>query len=561
MVDFREIFFSSFLIFLSISSVHGDTVSIEYDSNKHTFTIIDGKVSEKYVAIGNFSDSTNSTGWANLSISTNASYSNDIQARAAGIAEGYLTRNMISLSWRNTVAGYCDPKNMSPYCLRLLGYVQKNFAWMADQIRKYPEDPIFHQASLYLYQLDGLMNGYTATSSFISRPATILPITADSAIFKFILFQIGGDLEDLEVALQKEDRKHVLGSGSCSALIKLLPKNKDIYFAHDTWNTYQSMLRILKKYDFPFSMGKGKIPGTTMSFSSSPGVLYSGDDFYVINSRLVTMETTNGNSNPDLNENIRPIGTLFEGIRTMIANRLATSGKSWSQIFSKYNSGTYNNQWMVLDYSKFTRGQPLPDTGLLYVLEQLPGYVEYDDVTHVLKNHTYWASYNVPFFPKIYKMSGLEPMVKKYGDWFTHDKTARANIFRRDHHNVKDVDSMTKLMRYNNFKDDPLSKCNCTPPYSAENAISARSDLNPAKGKYPFGALGHRDHGATDMKMTTSTLSMTLDFYAIAGPTHDPLPPFDWSKADFGATTPHFGQPTVFKFDRIVTSWTKQYFL
>ena len=55
--------------------------------------------------------------------------------------------------------------------------------------------------------------------------------------------------------------------------------------------------------------------------------------------------------------------------------------------------------------------------------------------------------------------------------------------------------------RYNDFQHDPLARCNCTPPYSAENAISARCDLNPADGTYPFGALGHRSHGGTDMKV------------------------------------------------------------
>ena len=57
------------------------------------------------------------------------------------------------------------------------------------------------------------------------------------------------------------------------------------------------------------------------------------------------------------------------------------------------------------------------------------------------------------------------------------------------------------LCRYNNFQHDPLSACNCTPPYSAENAISARSDLNPANGVYPFSALGHRSHGGVDSKV------------------------------------------------------------
>ncbi len=66
--------------------------------------------------------------------------------------------------------------------------------------------------------------------------------------------QINGDLEDLESALQADHHtdKAMVGSGHCSALIKLLPQYKDVYVAQDTWTTYQSMLRILKKYDLHY---------------------------------------------------------------------------------------------------------------------------------------------------------------------------------------------------------------------------------------------------------------------------------------------------------------------
>lgn len=123
------------------------------------------------------------------------------------------------------------------------------------------------------------------------------------------------------------------------------------------------------------------------------------------------------------------------------------------------------------------------------------------DMTSVLKSQGYWPSYNVPYFPEVFNLSGQWDNVKKYGDWFTYQKNPRAQIFKRDQAKVTDIDSLRTLMRYNDFKNDPLSKCNCTPPYSAENAISSRNDLNPPDGKYPFKALSFRSHGGTDMKV------------------------------------------------------------
>jgi hypothetical protein len=53
-----------------------------------------------------------------------------------------------------------------------------------------------------------------------------------------------------------------------------------------------------------------------------------------------TQETTIGNSNPAIYKYVTK-STVLEGIRTMVANRMATTGNNWAETFSQYNSGTY----------------------------------------------------------------------------------------------------------------------------------------------------------------------------------------------------------------------------
>lgn len=54
-----------------------------------------------------------------------------------------------------------------------------------------------------------------------------------------------------------------------------------------------------------------------------------------------------------------------------IANAMATSGREWGELVAFNNSGTYCNQYMVVDLKLFRPGEELqPD--LLWVIEQVP---------------------------------------------------------------------------------------------------------------------------------------------------------------------------------------------
>ena len=70
--------------------------------------------------------------------------------------------------------------------------------------------------------------------------------------------QVEGDLDGLEQALGRKTPSKMFGSGSCSALVKLLPGNKDLLISHDTWGSYNSMLRLFKFYNLPFYLQPSK---------------------------------------------------------------------------------------------------------------------------------------------------------------------------------------------------------------------------------------------------------------------------------------------------------------
>lgn len=128
--------------------------------------------------------------------------------------------------------------------------------------------------------------------------------------------------------------------------------------------------------------------------------------------------------------------------------------------------------------------------------------IVYKDITSYLNENRYYASYNIPFFKKTTEVSGFEKKAKEFY-WFSWNDCPRAKIFKRDHEKVIDLETLKGLMRYNDYQHEPFSRCNCTPPYTAEAAVSARGDLNPANGTYPLPGMGHVNHGALDYKVSS----------------------------------------------------------
>ena len=158
-------------------------------------------------------------------------------------------------------------------------------------------------------------------------------------------------------------------------LIKHLPEQDEMYVAHNTWHEYTAMsYRVLKKYNLPYrrlAKTEERVAAETATMSSYVGTIFSLDDFMTLSSGLVTTETSLFVYDSSLFEASQPRGQVFEPARVMAANRLARDGREWTEMASQFNSGTYNNQWMVVDMSKVSGGRL--DDGALWVMEQLPG--------------------------------------------------------------------------------------------------------------------------------------------------------------------------------------------
>jgi hypothetical protein len=320
------------------------------------------------------------------------------------------------------------------------------------------------------------------------------------------------------------------GFERCSATAVLTANYSDIFMGHSTWMIYSFMNRVYKI--IYTDLQDPALKARAHSFSSYPGVLCSQDDYYMASSGIGMIQTTNGMYNNSQYDLITP-QMLLTWPRIRTAQSLASNGQQWSEIVGRYFSGTYTNQYIVVDFNQFTPGQPLGE-GMLHIVEEITSTYHWADETQMLERG-YWPSYNVPFFKDIYKLSGYPAVVQLYGTDESYDLAPRAKIFRRDITNVTSLDSFKYLMQYNDYQHDVFSEG------SASNGIMARNDLLTTKP---------RASGGYDTKVTNYELFKKLQCHARSGPTTQGQPPFSWTN-EF-ASSPHAGQPYTYNFSFVI---------
>jgi hypothetical protein len=468
----------------------------------------------------------------------------------SGFLEGSLTSLQVYQhykSWYDYQFGSNTPTNETMNFL--LQQYEYSLKLIEEKKLSSPSCPYYNRLGQVMSQFQGMLDGinYGAETD------------QSMSLMDLLLLEAAGDLYDIIPATNPDQFKLQVGklskvdffdewhkAVSCSALIKMKDDASDVFAGQTTWTSYQNMLRIYKNYN----MGDGEYMS---SHSSKPGVIYSKDDFYSLpreDQSLVVMETTNGVINKNLYDLVTP-ESLLTWQRIPIANSLSLNGKDWTNIFAKHNSGTYCNQYMVVDMKLFVPGEgPLQD--FLWIIEVAPGITESQDVTEkFISNGNYWPSFNLPYQEFVYIATGFQSAYEEYGDSYSYVNCTRSKMFARDQIDIKSENDFSKEMRYNKWQTDPLSNGD------ASAAISSRKDLK-ASGASAGGGIDSKVTSFMRMKQSLKCdkedcKSLVL---AEAGPTHDDQVPFQWSTSPWNDRV-HLGQPDIFDFEYVEIDYFK----
>jgi len=465
--------------------------------------------------------------------------------------EGYLTANEIYPHYINNYGFTFKDK---PPQKEVVAFLAEQEAWTKTSISQGVNSTFWQHIGAIQAQFEGLIAGYGLAAKAGKVPTIdrfgFQMLNAIGDLFQITPAVVPGLRKDWGRMNRETLRTELRKAGHCSGLIKVTGGFEDLFMAHSSWFEYANTNRIFKHYHFDFVAPAG---ANKISYSSYPGYLESLDDFYMMDSGLGMVQTSNDIMNDMLFDLITP-KSLLAWQRVRAASAIASTGQEWHQTFQTHASGTYVNQYMVVDFKRFTPGSALLP-GTLWVVEEIPGLVLGADQTATLARG-YWPSYNVPFYAEIYKRSGYSlyldstplrgPAYDGGGEEYTIG-AARAKIFRRDQDKVVDMASFKRIMRYANYSDPYSRNANGKVDYAA--AICMRGDLEQ-------GGAGESS-GCYDSKVTSYLHGFqNLTCEAVNGPSSNvssgtsTLAPFAW-RAVVDAETLHVGLPQDLDFEFI----------
>jgi len=507
-------FFKSLVCILLLTAIAAKHYSIDKDLNVEEISKEDSEVlkyAPHVMATTEFIDDLNSTGWTYFTVHTNQLFADSLQTYSAGYLEGYLAYNYVWTAWKNNDIDF-ENSGFTSMPANVSDFIHNQTNWALQMIRENPQDHYWNLVNATISQLRGTYDGFIAGAIKNKRPDLI--ITFD----QFYLITYDVDLADVVskfIPVEKVD----LHYPRCSFLLKMT--EDDLYVSHTTWSGYFDLIRTYKVYNF--NLNNPLVNTKRLSLSSQPGSVASIDDWYIVDNNRVVTETTIGNENDDVYSYIH-FDSLPYWIRVTVANLAFTNQKSWADVYYKYRSGTYGNQWLLIDFNNYnaSKGNLSEAKDIIWMVEEFYSLTSAQDVTQqLLVPQGYVASYNVPYNATIQELSQ---------DDTNYTTDARYHLFKKYAPGIKNFEDFKFVMRLNNVSDTG-DVC---------DAIASRCDLDSSQDA-PWGAI--------DCKVTSSKWVTDHQAWIISSPTTSKdLPPFTWDN------WPEFDQqvasmPEIFEFD------------
>lgn len=539
--------FLSFLMF--VITIQSNQSSTRYFS---VYLVRDNYVvhetfDESAIATAKYVSDYNDDGWGKLYIKSNKNFDDLTQAFAVGYLEGQITQEKIYQHYTNYRLN--DFKDGFPDNVK--EFFTENLAFMDNLVKENPKD-IHSQTAIKIYtQFKGMVKGYNDIVDDSNKISALNfnMISSTGDMFEIVYYKkkstgIFDKMSAEEIVKYKHKNSH------CTALIRINDDFSEMFIGHNTWDDYYTAVRILKTYEFNYN-DDAKY-SRKVSFTSFPGKLSSTDDYYVTSNRLVVQETTNAPLKEEIFSQIKP-NAYLNWVRTMIANRLSTNAEEWINNFTEKNSGTYNNQYMIVDLKLIDlKNKKLEDKAFM-INEQTPLKTYTKDVTSVLRNQKYWPSFNTPYFPEVRKAFGYEELTEKImtngsedekfiiNSTLGYETNDRFLLLKRIAPTVNNLDQFKAVFRYNNYKIDKESLNR--PGFS----LSSRFDLDTGAQRMCMGAYDAKVLAITDIKENGEG-----KFHAILGPTEGEkesnIGPLVWSENETCKNYSHLGIRDYFLF-------------
>lgn len=621
--------------------------SVLYNPDTKELTYIDSFLDKspnnqkRLIAVGRYSKTLATIGWSKLYIETFNNCPSEIQSYAAGYIEGKLTAKNILEFYQNLVGIHSDEKNeldeVFKYYEKVESHIRKRTSKQElDKLEENSEIEYWITVAMVQAQTDGLYAGYHSVMKNIDPLsfAKFYFINADGEVPELISVFKARKEENTRLENSSIDTKFsfrqkyyekfskeyllknfgfrdpelvwqsLMSRSHCSALIKCVSDSqgnlKDIMIGHTTWDSYSEMHRIFKIYDFKFTLFRYK--ESLVMFSSYPGTLTSTDDFYMLNSKIAVLETTLEILDRDLYVKNVPEanGHVPNYIRISVANRLAASGKQWTEIFKLNNSGTYNSQWMIIDYQKLGRESEKPHNSRSNIIRhkgnkareeplfkpiqnQISDYTEFissnensdQDSTQQAPNSIFSMNFNFSFKSKDFSsikelffvleqipgtiiIKDMTEHLLSKSFWASYNRPFFREIYMKSGY----YEMMKRYGQIYSYENNPRASI----IHSRIKDINSIEELKSLmqSNKNSFGQLSinsisprfdldsnpniRKPSGGIDTKITSMQMIRSNEVVAISGPSSraSNTVPFKWS--DF-KTEPHFGLPEFWDFD------------